>query len=42
VLVVTHDARIFDIADHILRLTDGALQEARGELSNVVRLNASA
>jgi len=42
VLVVTHDARIFDIADRILRLTDGALQEVRGELSNVVRLNASA
>ena len=27
VLVVTHDARIFDIADRVLRLADGALVE---------------
>jgi putative ABC transport system ATP-binding protein len=42
VLVVTHDARIFDIADRMLWLTDGALQETRAEPLNVVRLNASA
>jgi putative ABC transport system ATP-binding protein len=28
VLVVTHDPRIFDIADRVLRLADGALTEA--------------
>ena len=29
VLLVTHDARLFDIADRMLRLTDGVLTEMR-------------
>jgi putative ABC transport system ATP-binding protein len=43
VLVVTHDARLFDIADRVLRLVDGRLVElsTRSATSNLKWLDAS-
>jgi putative ABC transport system ATP-binding protein len=44
VLIVTHDARLFDIADRVLRLVDGQLEElcARSATSNLKWLGALA